>query len=155
MLRQSLYCSKMRYHGLGWGHCKKKLMENSASLTRCNRLTCKGDWKLFQHEDRVYLTSSDDEDRIFRNHWNFPTVFCSPAKEFSDNFPSTFWRMNHQKQHQRDSIPHPSGLQSTTLPLRHTLLMGSCVTALSFPFSVLVSTCLPLSVLCCPSSVMC
>ncbi len=101
----------------------KKLTENFASLSGCNRLTCKGDGKLFRHEDRVNLTSSDDEDGIFRNHRNFPTVFCSPAKEFSDNFPSTFQRMNHQKQHQLDSIPHPSGLLSTTIPLRHTLFM--------------------------------
>jgi hypothetical protein len=76
---------------------KKKLTENSASLTGCNRLTCKGDGKLFRHEDRVNPTSSDDEDGIFRNHRNFLTVFCSPAKEFSDNFPSTFRLMNHQK----------------------------------------------------------
>jgi hypothetical protein len=69
---------------------KKKLTENSASLTGCYRLTCKGEGKLFRHEDRINPTSSDDEDRIFRNHRNFPTVFCSPAKEFSDNFPSTF-----------------------------------------------------------------
>jgi hypothetical protein len=54
---------------------------------------------------------------------DFPTVFCSPAKEFPNNFPSTFRRMNHQKQHQRDSIPRPSDFQSTTLPLRHTLFM--------------------------------
>ncbi len=74
----------------------------------------------------------------FRNHPNFPTVFCSPAEEFSDNFPSTFRRMNHQKHHQRDSIPHPSGLQSTTLPLRHTLFLWQYVTALGFTFSVLV-----------------
>ncbi len=65
---------------------KKKLTENSASLTGCNRLTCKGDGKLFRHKDRVNPTSSDDEDGIFRNHRNFPMVFCSPAKEFSDNF---------------------------------------------------------------------
>jgi hypothetical protein len=76
---------------------KKKLTENSASVTGCNRLTCKGDGKLFRHEDRVNPTSSDDKDGIFRNHRNFPAVFCSPAKEFSDNFPSTFRRMNHQK----------------------------------------------------------
>jgi hypothetical protein len=99
---------------------KKKLTENSASLTGCNRLTCKGDGKLFRHEDRVNPTSSDDKDEIFRNHRNFPTVFFFPAKEFSENFPSSFRRMNHQKQHERDSIPRPSGSQSTTLPLRHT-----------------------------------
>ncbi len=73
---------------------KKKLTENSASLTGCNRLTCKGDGKLYRPEGQVNPTSSDDEDGIFRNHRNFPTVFCSPAKEFYDNFPSTFRRMN-------------------------------------------------------------
>jgi hypothetical protein len=117
---------------------KKKLTENSASLTGCNRLTCQGDGKLFRHEDRVNPTSSDDEDGIFLNHRNFPMVFCSPAKEFSDNFPSTFRRMNHQKWHQQDSIPRPSGLQSTTLPLRHSPFMWILVMALSFTF---LSTC--------------
>ncbi len=66
------------------------MTENSASLTWCNRLTCKGDGKLFRHEDQINPTSSDDEGGIFRKHRNFPTVFCSHANEFSDNFPSTF-----------------------------------------------------------------
>ncbi len=65
------------------------------------------DRKLFLHEDRVNPTSSDDEDGIFqnqrnfptvnltsfdihdgifRNQRNFPTIFWSHAKEFSDNF---------------------------------------------------------------------
>ncbi len=86
---------------------KKKLTENSASLTGCNRLTCKGDGKLFRHEDRVNPTSSDDEDGIFRNHRKFPMVFCFPAKEFSDNFPSTF-------QLSESSKVAPAGLDPTT-----------------------------------------
>jgi hypothetical protein len=50
------------------------LTENSVSLIGCNRLTCKGDGKLFRHEDRVNPTSSDAEDGIVRNQRNFPTV---------------------------------------------------------------------------------
>ena len=50
------------------------MTENSVSLTGCNRLTCKGDGKLFQHVDQVNPTSSVDDDRIFRNQRNFPTV---------------------------------------------------------------------------------
>jgi hypothetical protein len=65
-------------------------MENSASLTGCNRLTCKGDGKLFLQEDQVNPTISDDEGGIFLNQRNFPTIFWSQAKEFSDNFPSAF-----------------------------------------------------------------
>jgi hypothetical protein len=52
---------------------------------------------------------------------NFSTVFRCHATEFSDNFPSTFRRMNqNQKLHHRGSIQRPQGLQPTTLPLRHT-----------------------------------
>ena len=71
-------------------------MENSASLTGCNRLTCKGDGKLFLHEDRVNLTSSDDEDRIFRNQRNFPTVNLTSFDNYDGifrnqrNFPTIF-----------------------------------------------------------------
>ncbi len=85
----------------------KKLTENSTSLFGCNRLTCKGDGKLFRHEDQVNptsfvyedgifrnqrnfptvnLTRLDDADGIFRNQRNFPTVFGSHAKEFSTIF---------------------------------------------------------------------
>jgi hypothetical protein len=113
-------------------------MENSASLTGCNRLTCKGDGNLFRHEDRVNPTSSDDEDGIFRNHRNFPTVFLFSRegvfRQFSVNFPTN-----------ESSKVAPAGLDlssfralihySTTAP--HSLYV-ICVTALTFPSSVLV-----------------
>jgi hypothetical protein len=135
-------------------HCKKKLTENFASLTGCNRRTCKGDGKPFRHEDRVNPTSSDVEDGIFRNQWNFPTVFGSHAREFSDNFLSTFRRKN-QKQHHRDLILCPSGLQSITLSLHHILFMFTCVTAGGdSTIFFFLSTCFPSSVLCFPSSVL-
>ncbi len=92
-----------------------------------------GDGKLFQHEDRVNSTSSDEEDGIFRNHRNFPTVFCSLAKEYPDNFPTN-----------ESSKAATAGLDPTTFRVTihysttapHSLYsMSSCVTALSFPSS--------------------
>jgi hypothetical protein len=68
------------------------LTENSASLTGCNRLTCKGDGKLFRHKDQVKPTSSDDEDGILRNQRNFPAVNLASLDDadgiFSVNFPT-------------------------------------------------------------------
>ncbi len=72
------------------------MTENSASLTGCNRLTCKGDGKLFLHEDRVNTTSSGDEDWIFRNQRNFPTVNLTSFDKYDwifqyrRNFPTIF-----------------------------------------------------------------
>ncbi len=55
-------------------------------------------------------------------------------RQFSVNFPTH----ESSKASPTDSIPHPSGLQSTTLPLRHTLLLWKKGTALCLTFSVLV-----------------
>jgi hypothetical protein len=71
-------------------------MENSANLTGCNRLTCKGDGKLFLHEDRANPTISDDEDGIFRNHRNFSMVNLTSFDNYNGiflnqrNFPTIF-----------------------------------------------------------------
>jgi hypothetical protein len=61
-------------------------MENSAILTGCNRLTCKGDGTFFQHSDQVNPTNSYDDDGIFQNQRKFPTVSRSHAKEFPTIF---------------------------------------------------------------------
>ncbi len=72
------------------------MTENSASLTGCNRLTCKGDGKLFLREDRVNPTSSDNEDGIFQNQRNFPTVNLTSFDDYDGifrnlrNFPTIF-----------------------------------------------------------------
>jgi hypothetical protein len=118
-------------------------MENSSSLTGCNRLTCKGDGKLFLHEDQVNTTISDDEDGIFRNQRNFPTVnltsfdsydrifrgifrrFLNSCEGVFQQFSVSFPTINqNQKQHYLGSILCPSGLQSSTLPLRHTYFIN-------------------------------
>jgi hypothetical protein len=98
------------------------------------------------------------------------------SSEFSNNFPWTFQRINHnQKWHHRDSYLHPSWLQSATLRLRNTYFLIAIVSTkysfvsslftffttgilclsssvLCFPLSEML---LPSSVLCFPSSVIC
>jgi hypothetical protein len=127
------------------------LTENSVRLTGCNRLTCKGDGKLFQHVDQVNPTSSDDDDRIFRNQRNFPTVnltsfddsdgifrnqrsfptfsvltrrsFPTVFRQFSVSFPTK--NQNQITSPGPGANLRPLGLQSATLPLRHTHFMSS------------------------------
>ncbi len=75
------------------------MTENSVSLTGCNRLTCKGDGKLFQHVDQFNSTSSDEDDGIFRNQRNFPTVNLTNSDDSDGtfrnrrNFPTVFCSM--------------------------------------------------------------
>ncbi len=68
------------------------MTENSASLTGCNRFTCKGDGKLFYMKIKLIR-----------------------------HFPVNFLTINqNQKQYYLGSILRPSGWQSSILPLRHT-----------------------------------
>jgi hypothetical protein len=73
------------------------------SLAGCHRLKYRGDGTLFQNAYRVNPTSSDDEDGIFKSALVLSRIFLLfsvliddvilknlNAKEFSDNFPSTF-----------------------------------------------------------------
>ncbi len=86
-------------------------------------LKYQGDGTFFWHTDRVNPTSSDDEDGIFRSamvysaefFYGFPFSREGVFRKFSVNLP-----MNESK-----SKPiHFSGLQSFTLPLRHTYFLS-------------------------------
>ncbi len=105
---------------------------------KIDRLTCKGDRKLFHLEDWVNPTSSDDEDGIFLNQRNFPTVFWSHTKEISGNFPSAFQQWIK--------------IKSSTTWAQTYVLQGSNLLLYTTVSSVL---CLPLSAMCLPSSVLC
>jgi hypothetical protein len=126
-------------------HCKKKLTENSASLTGCNRLTCKGDGTFFQHADQVNPTNSYDDDRIFRNQRNFPTdnltssddndvifrnqrKFPTVSRSHAKEFPTIFRQLSDGEKESK-SLTAPTRFEPTTfrvttcystLPLRHT-----------------------------------
>ncbi len=88
---------------------QKKLTENSASLTGCKRLTCKGDGKLFRHEDRVNPTSSDDEDGIFRNQRNFPIVNLTNS-DYSDLYIVTQIGQIKQRKPTHATVPYQAVL---------------------------------------------
>jgi hypothetical protein len=124
----------------------KKLTENSVSLTGCNRLTCKGDGKLFQHVDQVNPTSSDDDDGIFRNQLNFPTVNLTILTENFEiggifqrvfvltrrSFPTIFRQLSDNKSKSKAAVPGLDPMSSrittcysTTAP--HSLYMFGCV----------------------------
>ncbi len=107
-------------------HCKKSWRKTPPAWPDDAVLKYQGDGTLFWHADRVNPTSSDNEDEIFRSAMELSYGFFSHAKEFSDNFPSTFRRMNpNPKQYHRGSNLQISGFQSNTLPLRHSYLLKS------------------------------
>ena len=120
------------------------MTENSVSLTGCNRLTCKGDGKLFQHVDQVNPTSSDDDDRIFRNQRNFPTVNLTSFDDSDGifrnqrNFPTfsvltrrsfpTVFRQFSDKKSKSDAAV--SGRARTYVHQGYNLLLYHCATLL-------------------------
>ncbi len=155
-LTQFSVCCGDKFH-----HCKKKLTENSASLTGCNRLTCKGDGTFFQHADQVNptnsydddgifrnkrkfptdnLTSSDNNDGIFRNQRKFPTVSRSHGKEFPTIFRQLSDREKESKSQTAPTRFEPTSFRvttcySTTAP--HSLSVFQRLLALCYSFSVL------------------
>jgi hypothetical protein len=65
------------------------------------------------------LTMMTEYFEISGNFLRFPVPMRKSFQQFSVNFPAEKRNQNHN-QHQRDSNLRPSGLQPTTLPLRHT-----------------------------------
>ncbi len=118
-------------------HCKKSWRKTPPAWPDDAVLKYQWDGTLFWHADRVNPTSSDDEDGIFRSAMELSYSFCSHAKEFSDNFPSAFRRMNQNpKQHHRRFEPMFLWVQihySTTAP--HLLTIFIKFTFLSTVFS--------------------
>ncbi len=128
----------------------------------------------------VNLTSSDDDDRIFQNQWNFSkvnltsfdnhdgifwnwknfsTIVCSPPKDFQQFFVSFLTINQNQKQEHWGLNQHLSELQHATLPLPHTHFVSKPLSVLKLALSAksLPSPvqCFYLSVLCSPSSILC
>ncbi len=97
-------------------HCKKSWRKTPPAWPDDAVLKYQGDGILFWHADRVNPTSSDDEDGIFRSAMELSYDFCSHAKEFSDNFPSTFRRMNHSPK------TAPQGVRTYVLLVSNPLL---------------------------------
>ncbi len=148
------------------------MTENSFSLTGCNRLTCKGDGKLFQHVYQVNPTSSDDDDRIFRNQRNFPTVnltsfddsdgifrnqrnfptfsvltrrsFPTVFRQFSDNFPTIFCQLSDKKSKSAAAAAVRAGREPTST--RVTICYSTTAPHLLYVFVTLSALSYPLSV---------
>ncbi len=159
----NLYKSRVSLHmAPGWAftssseppHCKKSWRKTPPAWPDDAVLKYHGDGALFWHADRVNPTSSDDEGGIFRRAMELSYGFCSRRKEFFDNFPSTFRRMkqNRKQQQHWGSNLRSSGLQVTTLPLRHSSFIFCMFASTSFSF---VSTLLTIFDNSFPSSVLC
>ncbi len=137
------------------------LTENSASLIRCNRLTCKGDGKLFNLKiefiwrvptmkkeyfeiSKMFLQLiwrvSAIMTEIFQNQRNFPGIF----RRFSDltwrSFPTIFRQLSDNESKSKAALPglEPMSLRintcySTTLPQSLCIFVGlSAITCLTF-----------------------